>query len=274
MNQVQAILIDTTGIQKYIFSTNKLKANIGASYIIANIYKDDTIRSSLEEILKYKPSLDWEKSNSIEIFEPNQRFEVGYIGGGNALFFFADADYEKAKSLAKNFVKDWTKKLLKQAPCMGIMVAYQKVDALETLTDPELYKQFRTNLMEELAKNKSMYSPVNSPLHFGINAPCKYTDLPLNEYFTDRTDPKKSDFVSSAVHKKLDISDKANKKLVEELKPILGDNYTFETNQEKLGQKENEKNYIAVSHIDGNGIGKLFDACSNINETRKLSIDL
>ncbi len=274
MNQVQALLIDTTGIQKYIFSTNKLKANIGASYIIANIYKDDTILSSLEKVLKYKPSLDWENSSTIQIFDSNQRFEVGYIGGGNALFFFSDDYYEKAKALAKDFVKDWTQKLLEQTPGVGIMVAYQKVDALETLTDPELYKQFRTNLMEELAKNKSMYSPVNSPLHFGINAPCKYTDLPASDYFVDYNDSeKKPEYVSHNVYKKFDIAKEANEKLVAELKPFLG-NYTFDTNQEKLGQKKNEKNYIAVSHIDGNGIGKLFNDCSDIFETRKLSIDL
>jgi hypothetical protein len=273
MNQVQALLIDTTGIQKYIFSTNKLKANIGASHIIANIYKDDTIFSSLEKVLKYKPSLDWENSSTIQIFDSNQRFEVGYIGGGNALFFFSDEDYEKAKALSKDFVKDWTQKLLEQAPGVGIMVAYQKVDALQTLTDPELYKQFRTNLMEDLAKNKSLYSPVNSPLHFGMNAPCKYTDLPLNIYYDDPNEQEKSDFVSHNVYQKLNIAKEANKQLVEELKPFLG-NYTFETNQEKLGQKKNEKNYIAVSHIDGNGIGTLFEGCSNLNETRQLSIDL
>lgn len=38
----KAILFDTRSIQKYIFSGNKLKTNIGASYLVEQIF-DDTL---------------------------------------------------------------------------------------------------------------------------------------------------------------------------------------------------------------------------------------
>jgi len=275
MKHVRALLIDTTGIQKYIFSSNKLKANIGASYIIENIFTDEIILSSLKDVLGYSPNLtEWKESQSIQIFEPDKKFEVGYIGGGNALFFFSEDTDDKAKELAKNFVKSWTKKLLHEAPGIGIAVAYNKVEAKESLTDAGLYKKFRKDLMQELGKNKSQYSPMNQFLNYGINAPCKYTDLPANEYYPDENDSEKFDFVSLNASRKLITSKNANRELVKNFEKLLSSNYTFETDQEKLGQKKHEKNYIAVSHIDGNGIGNIFNECSNLIETRRLSVDL
>jgi len=60
-----AILFDTMSIQQYVFGSNKLKDNLGASYIVEHIY----------DYLK-------EKSDA----NPND-LEIGYIGGGNALVF-------------------------------------------------------------------------------------------------------------------------------------------------------------------------------------------
>jgi hypothetical protein len=36
--KVSALIVDTVSIQKYIFSSNKLKENIGASYIVENAF--------------------------------------------------------------------------------------------------------------------------------------------------------------------------------------------------------------------------------------------
>ena len=38
--QVNAILFDVQSIQKYIFANNKLKANVGASYIVDRLFKN------------------------------------------------------------------------------------------------------------------------------------------------------------------------------------------------------------------------------------------
>jgi hypothetical protein len=54
-----AILFDTMSIQSCVFGSNKLKDNLGASNIIEHIY---------------------------DYFTDNPAIEVGYVGGGNALF--------------------------------------------------------------------------------------------------------------------------------------------------------------------------------------------
>ncbi len=38
MNNIFAVLLDITSIQKYIFESNKLKDNLGASYLIQEVY--------------------------------------------------------------------------------------------------------------------------------------------------------------------------------------------------------------------------------------------
>ena len=47
--QVNAILFDVQSIQKYIFANNKLKANVGASYIVDRLFEnvlcDDVIKN-------------------------------------------------------------------------------------------------------------------------------------------------------------------------------------------------------------------------------------
>ena len=37
--QVNAILFDVQSIQKYIFANNKLKANVGASFIVDRLFR-------------------------------------------------------------------------------------------------------------------------------------------------------------------------------------------------------------------------------------------
>jgi len=76
-----AVFIDIMSIQKYIFSSNQLKDNIGASYIIDSIFDD----------LK-------------------EKFQYSYVGGGNALIYFDSEDE------AKKMLKEWSTELLQRAP--------------------------------------------------------------------------------------------------------------------------------------------------------------
>ena len=88
-----AILFDTMSIQQYVFGSNKLKDNLGASYIVEHIY---------------------------DYFRDNPDIEVGYIGGGNALIFTA------TETKAKEIVKDYTTDLLHSYPSVSLAVAIKK----------------------------------------------------------------------------------------------------------------------------------------------------
>ena len=48
--QYKAILFDTRSIQKYIFSSNQLKTNIGASYLVEAVF-EEILLPAVREIL-------------------------------------------------------------------------------------------------------------------------------------------------------------------------------------------------------------------------------
>ncbi len=79
-----AVFIELMAIQRYIFASNKLKENIGASHIIKCIF--DKLQDESD---------------------------CSYVGGGNALIYFDSQ--EKARSK----MRDWSRELLRIAP--GIM---------------------------------------------------------------------------------------------------------------------------------------------------------
>ena len=37
--EITAVLMDVSAIQQYVFGSNKLKENLGASYLVGNIYE-------------------------------------------------------------------------------------------------------------------------------------------------------------------------------------------------------------------------------------------
>lgn len=256
--KVFAVLLDTVSIQKYIFSGRKLKEFIGASYLVDWIY-DEPILEALRKVFPSKPFnlLDWKKNpTQIKILQ-SEEFEVGYIGGGNALLLF------KKKEMAEEFVRNWTLNLLHMAPGLIPSAAISEFNF-------DNYVDSVKKLFEKLEEVKNSY-PVNVfiPRH-GISAECQLSGGP-KEVYHSAVDPKESGYISSILKTKLNYTDVANKKFEQELLEEHQNSYSFTTEIDRLGQREGEENYIAIVHIDGNSTGKLFRNCEDLEKTRKLS---
>lgn len=83
---VKAILFDTRSIQQYIFSGNKLKTNIGASFIVDRLFTDILIEKVLNQRGYKLDKYAWRDTDDIQMKDnPDLPCEVAYIGGGNAL---------------------------------------------------------------------------------------------------------------------------------------------------------------------------------------------
>ncbi|HOB43724.1 MAG TPA: hypothetical protein PKH75_11135 [Bacillota bacterium] len=255
-----AVLLDTTGIQRYIFSSNKLKENLGASHLVGNIYHDE-LGSALRESLGVTPDLEsWkEKPNQVQMANDEQVFEVGYIGGGNALLFF------RSREAAERFVAVWTKRLLLNAPGVSTAVAIDDFDIDD-------FAQERERLLLQLAKNKNRYFPATTLPKHGITADCPLSggtgEIPWTEPGTHATQ-----YISNVSYTKMNAAEKAREDIRKQFAHVLGHKYTFTDETNKLGQIEGH-DYVAVVHIDGNRMGARFRQCKDLATTRQLSQDV
>ncbi|MGI5875574.1 MAG: hypothetical protein ACOX6X_01970 [Dethiobacteria bacterium] len=250
-----ALLIETISIQDYVYASNRLLENVGASYIVSNIYQEK-MKEAIQKTIAHEVDFQtWRNDQELILLEKNNTdFEIGYIGGGNALLFFRE------KEKAREFVKNWTTDLLIEAP--GLNFAF----ALDSTFEFNDFQNCLKRLFETLKENKSRYFPLTSPLKHGITADCPFSGGAAEVFFED-ADGKR--YISSISHKKFENAAKKNNRLLVE--DILGDKYTLTNNIEKLGQGPG-KNHIAVVHIDGNMIGKQFMDCTTLPEIRKLSV--
>ena len=264
--RLSAVLIDIVSIQEYIFSSNKLKENIGASFLVDKIY-EDVLKEALKVTFGRDIDINEWKNNpeQIKIIQENKEVEIGYIGGGNALILFKDKDK------TTKFMKNYTKLLLVKAP--GLETAFGIIHEFD-LKD---FKNSMKNLHENLRDNKSRYFPNVTLPKYGFTLDCprtnesaeQFEDLDRVQDINKQDEEKK--YISSVAWAKLRSSSKAKDEIVEKIKDILEDKYTLTNDIEKLGQTEG-KNYIAIVHIDGNKMGERFSKCESLTEYRNLSI--
>jgi hypothetical protein len=248
---VFAVLLDVSSIQKYIFASNKLKDNLGASYLVEKIYQD-FLSDAYKKVLNIE--IDTKNWSQTELSLPND--PIGYIGGGNALVFFEE------ESKAQSFLKEWTKLLLVKVPSLNPISAYSNFDL-------DNFETSKNNLFKKLRENKAMYISQTKIQSHGITAECSRTGLSSEEFYIEKD---KKSYISMVSKAKVLASEESKNSYDKYIKSELKSKFEFTDEFEELGQKEQEKNHIAVVHIDGNDMGDRFKKTKSLNELRKLSI--
>jgi len=252
-NTVFAVLIEVVSIQKYVFSSNKLKENLGASWLMQEIFTV-FLDSVAGEIMGRSDLNAWEKEHSVIQMNNGAEFEVGYIGGGNALLFF------RQEAKAREFINEWTKRLLVVSP--GIVTAL-------ALGDFDLDEDFPGEIKKifaQLHQNKYSQIPQTLIARHGITAECAHSGYSMenNWLYADNT------YLSSSSWAKIEASERAGKELAKQCAGILNNQFCFSDELDQLGQLTGES-HIAIVHIDGNGMGKRFRKAASLEQLRKLS---
>ena len=265
MGNSTAVLLDTVSIQKYVFAGNRLRENLGASALVRKIFGSILAESVQEVIGKEVDLAAWEKQPEEFAIEQDGQvaFEVGYIGGGNALLFFGGSD---STEKAKNFVGRWTEKILVMAPGLATAVAIKSDFDFENLVNEsdELYKQ--------LAVNKNRYFPVTRFIKHGISRDCKLSNG-AEETEAFLPDEAGNGKVSWEFSRKIEAAHEKpwGSKIDNRLMNIMGDKFCFSHDLDKLGQVQGDS-HIAVVHIDGNNMSKAFAQCKTLVQKRRLSL--
>ena len=86
---LKALLFDTRSIQRYIYSGNRLKTNIGASYLVEQVFEKVLVEEILEkEFPGEVESRRRDTETNVDWNDMGTKCAVAYIGGGNALILF------------------------------------------------------------------------------------------------------------------------------------------------------------------------------------------
>ena len=280
-----ALLFDTRSIQRYIYSGNRLRTNVGASYIVDRIFFDILIEGVLKIMFpddNFPADNAWDPSqDEVASWENMNSCCVAYVGGGNALLLF-DSDSAK-KDLPVEVVKKFTRKLLLERPGLKVGVAHGKLE----LVDGKLNQEDIDDLYKKLKDNQNNVFPAVNVPYTGLTLSCEINSEAAN--FCDVEgivrDPDDNDdevrFYSQETAVKSKIAKKANENLLTRFDKIFErknfpermTDYSFPFKVEKLGQTEGE-NYFAIVHVDGNNMGLKFRECDNLSERRKLSREI
>lgn len=270
-----ALLFDTRSIQRYIYSGNKLRTNIGASFIVDRLFDDILIDGVLKKMFRadnFPLDETWDAAR--DTIEPWAKFDhccVAYVGGGNALLLFDPTKEDRRVEVVENF----TRKLLVERPGLRVGAAQG-----ELTIDPEtqsLNQDDITKLYAELKRNQNNVFPAVNVPYTGLTLSCEVNGEAANAVW--RKDGVR--FYSQEVRVKLDAADDANRDLKERfediferkgLSPAIVD-YEFPTQFEDLGQKE-KNNYFAIVHVDGNNMGAKFRTCETLSDRRRLSREI
>lgn len=137
---------DVSGIQSYIFATNRLRENAGASFQVTRVL-DEFLPEAFREaalLSDVKVLTDWKEADQLQLPEHSEAMaELIYIGGGNAMALFRDRElFRKVGQLLGIKVAH---------NCMGIDVAAASID-----TDLSDFAADRDKLDLEMEDRKSV----------------------------------------------------------------------------------------------------------------------
>lgn len=219
-------IYDIMGIQDFIFSSNKLKENIGASAIVTKIFREDYIESA-KTTFNSDASIDMNSGFKMKT-NKDLKMEILYVGGGNALAVFNSSD-----NMIK-FNKMFSRRVLENTGG-GINLAFAYIE-----TEFEDYEKDYKELRKRLSKNKQEH--ISTAFMKGISI--------TREGVTDGEPAYTSDS-GDVISLQAFLKRKATEKLE------AGKSYSKEFD-DYAGEKGEQ--FIAIIHIDGNNMGKIIES--------------
>ena len=243
-NTYTLTVIDVTGIQNYIFGSNRLAENVGASQLVyqaTTTWVHDCLpdRHNLRADGSIQPGPGLEAQTDLDA-------EVILSGGGNLLILF------RTPELARAMVGKLTRHLLVHAPGLELATAHQEFAWTEPIGGTTgIYAQ----LYQKLNQSKQQRQRSAPLLGLGVMLECRSTGWPAVAIAGDPGRP-----VSAEIRAKLaePLQRAADTRLTAMLPAVEQAGYSFRRDFNALGGTANASDYIAVVHADGNGMGQRF----------------
>lgn len=249
MTQHIAMLIEASGIQDYIFGSNELVQNIGASELVTQSTSDwlfDENSGLLPKrcnLRKAGPgeAARWQLTD--QSLADGLAAEVVYAGGGNTLILL------RTEEAARRVTYDLTRKALQDAPGLRLELAWQPYSSGQLAATVN-------RLREQIARQKRAPRRSVPLLGLGVTAACAFTDAPA--VGRDKNDR----YISTEVATKQRAGapdGPGSERLLDYLADVRRFNFDFVYDFDQFGAK-GESSYMAVVHTDGNRMGERIQA--------------
>ncbi|HHY73705.1 MAG TPA: hypothetical protein GX497_10900 [Bacillus bacterium] len=231
-------LYDVTGIQKYIFQSSKLKENMGASTIVANITKQYLYETIEEKCQHYH--IDWEKDTNFKMLSnPTLEAEVIYSGGGKAVVAYQQIE------VAKKVNQALSEKILLKTGVNLLICVIEKVEGIDFQKDLD-------QLYAKIHKKKNEYPPAKPMLGLSITELCTRSQRPVSNIDTTESIKK---YVPFELYSKQKAAYEFQKEAKNNCLYFDCSKYEMPLDLDDLGRRDGES-HIAIIHIDGNSLGK------------------
>lgn len=255
------LLLETSGNQNYIFSTNKLRENVGASeltYCVGTKWVLEIV-SDLNQTPQLK---EWKSSSELRERLTNSELnpplelsstvvEIIIATSGKALLI------TKNKETAQTIITKLTTKALRDAPGIDLCGVYVEFDWEEKNCQAE--KSLVRAIKQVYKKFESVHAKKSSPqmrfLRLPVVDECSTSGFPAS-YVENRNNRKQNLSIVSQ-HKQKQT--KQALKRISDILPNEDKKLRFaRTIDQLLEQKYEDVDWLAVVHADGNGLGQIF----------------
>lgn len=230
------VMYDISGIQKFIFATGKLKEQMGGSNIIHKIMYECLPKVLGREVKEYDAWKD--KDYRSDKFEHKIKGNVVYIGGGNAMALFKDAETMEKTN------RDMQKEVYKLT-AGNIRLCYAAVEIESLDIKGEGYGKVYEELMSKMAIFKREHTAVSTVRGFSINAQDVNTFEPIIVNYDFKN--KKELACAASIFQKKQHKYRNMVKL---------EKYNFADQFDEYFKSDDKKSFLAIIHIDGNSMGK------------------
>ncbi len=248
-------LLETSGNQSFIFSTNKLRENIGASeltYIVGSKWVVDAVAAvnstpiNNQAIFESSGSLrDWlldpTKNRSIE--DHLVKIEIILATSGKALFLAEERED------ARSVIRQVTQRALIEAPGLDICGIISEEFNIDTVLLSTINKQLHQKIDSIRAQRPG---PESRFLRLPIVAECATSGMPATKAIRDAGD--KITITSAVSDAKRKARDQGFKRIQRLLKR-RDNTWKFVPDDSDF---EQDFAWKAIIHADGNGLGQIF----------------
>ncbi len=252
------VRVDTSGKQNYIFGSNRLKENIGASHLIAAVtgawaFEAVTTIPGARHNIVFQEDEYRLNPKAATIERDQLDIEVIYSGGGSFLLLF------KERIFAVAFTETLSRRVLEESPGLQVLIS----PPLEINWEKDILHQKISESIRMLGA-KLRGALQSRPLAgLGVTVMCNSTGLPAVG-ITPAQNGDPGYIASPEIFGKLDALEQANRRLRQSaVSPDLkkwnrarAGEYEFPFDMDKIPSSKKDFNYIAVVHIDGDGLGK------------------